>query len=86
MSFFIEVVCWLKKCECFIEVVKDEIYVCGFVVMMIVCVVEVVDVLLGNVYYYFKMKDDFVWVVIDDYFEYVDRIFDEVGFVLMFVV
>ena len=68
-----------NKRERLIEAAKDEIHARGFAATTIARVAEAADVPLGNVYYYFKTKDDLVRAVIDDHLEYVDGILEEAG-------
>lgn len=66
-----------KKRERLIEAAKDEIHARGFAATTIARVAEAADVPLGNVYYYFKTKDDLVRAVIDDHLDYVDTLLAE---------
>lgn len=66
-----------NKRERLIEAAREEIHARGFAATTIARVAEAADVPLGNVYYYFKTKDDLVRAVIDDHLEYVDSMLEQ---------
>lgn len=68
-----------NKRERLIEAAREEIHARGFAATTIARVAEAADVPLGNVYYYFKTKDDLVRAVIDDHLGYVDALLEEAG-------
>ena len=60
-----------------IDAAREEIHVRGFAATTIARVAEAAGVPLGNVYYYFKTKDDLVRAVVDQHVDYVQSVLTE---------
>ncbi len=65
------------KRERLVAAAQEEIHARGFAATTLARIAEAADVPLGNVYYYFKTKDDIVRAVVDSHLEHVEGLLEE---------
>ena len=65
-----------SKRERLIAAARDEIHRRGYAATTLAVVAEASGVPLGNVYYYFKTKDDLIQAVIEDHTAHVDALLE----------